>query len=245
MSGPVFAFLGSGEFLPWTEPVDRWLLSHATRGTGRVLVVPTASAPEGDEVFTRWATQGVSHYAELGIESVPVPLRTRDDANSPAVVATLEDASMVFFSGGNPAYLAATLAGTVFWNALVNALVEGMAYAGCSAGIACLGDLAPDSLVRSRDGQVWKPGLGLFPGMFFGPHWNTLESFAPGATDYIVASVPPGSRLLAVDENTAVVGDGVEWQVMGSGGAYLLEEGQWREYRAGESFEATLNPVFA
>ena len=34
-----FALLGSGEFEPWTEPVDRWLLEHGS-GDGRVVVLP-------------------------------------------------------------------------------------------------------------------------------------------------------------------------------------------------------------
>ena len=38
-----FAFLGSGEFQPWHEGIDRWLLDRAD-GDGSVLVVPTASA---------------------------------------------------------------------------------------------------------------------------------------------------------------------------------------------------------
>src|SRR5439155_5875898 len=37
MSPPLtFGLLGSGEFLPWSEEVDRWLLERAT-GDGRVL----------------------------------------------------------------------------------------------------------------------------------------------------------------------------------------------------------------
>ena len=48
-----FGLLGSGEFQPWSGEVDEWVLSRVT-GDGRVLVLPTASAPEGDEVFSRW-----------------------------------------------------------------------------------------------------------------------------------------------------------------------------------------------
>ena len=48
-----FALMGSGEFQPWSRDVDVWALDHVT-GDGRVLVLPTASAPEGDEVFSEW-----------------------------------------------------------------------------------------------------------------------------------------------------------------------------------------------
>src|SRR5207247_11167709 len=68
----VFALLGSGEFEPWTAEVDRWLLER-TIGSGRVLILPTASAPEGDAVFNRWGDMGLAHYEELGIPAEVVP----------------------------------------------------------------------------------------------------------------------------------------------------------------------------
>ena len=43
MSGLSFGLLGSGEFEPWNDEVDRWLLDRAT-GDGSVLILPTACA---------------------------------------------------------------------------------------------------------------------------------------------------------------------------------------------------------
>src|SRR5882724_1349827 len=57
----LFGLFGSGEFLPWAEPVDTRLVESSSRRDGRVLVVPTASAPEGDAVFERWAAMGTEH----------------------------------------------------------------------------------------------------------------------------------------------------------------------------------------
>ena len=74
-----FALLGSGEFEPWTEDVDRWLLDRAT-GDGTVLILPAASAPEGDSVFEMWANMGLTHYGRLGIPAEVVPLKRRKDA---------------------------------------------------------------------------------------------------------------------------------------------------------------------
>ena len=61
----LFALLGSGEFEPWTEEVDRWLLERTT-GSGRVLILPTASAPEGDAIFNQWGDMGLEHYGSWG-----------------------------------------------------------------------------------------------------------------------------------------------------------------------------------
>jgi len=96
-----FALLGSGEFEPWAEPVDRWLLDRAAEAgrDGSVLILPTASAPEGDAVFDKWGTMGLEHYAALQAPAEVVPLKTREDAASEELAAGLATASVVFFSG--------------------------------------------------------------------------------------------------------------------------------------------------
>ena len=71
MSGLSFAFLGSGEFDPWSEPVERWLLARSRNPSGPVLVCPTAAAHEGDESYDGWANKGLDHYHALGIAAVP------------------------------------------------------------------------------------------------------------------------------------------------------------------------------
>lgn len=236
MSEFALGLLGSGEFEPWSGAVDRWLVSRSRTGGDRVLVLPTASAPEGDEVFGRWASMGLAHYAGLGIPAEVVRIRTREDAEDPAHVARLATASMVFFSGGNPAYLSAMLAGTAFWAALREAMDAGLAYGGCSAGVACLGDRAIDSGARRFDADVWKPGLGVFPQVWFGPHWDALDVYVPGLRGFIEASVPSGQVLVAIDERTALVGDGSDWEVVGSASAHVCSGGAWTHHPAGSRF---------
>ena len=241
MSPQSFGLMGSGEFEPWNEEMDRWLLSRTDGRDGRVLILPAASAPEGDEIFDGWAAKGLAHYASFGIPAEVIPLKTQDDANQPELAAKLEGASVVFFSGGNPAYLARILTGSRFWQAIVDEMNRGLAYCGCSAGAACLGDVAPDSSVQDLTSpEIWQPGLGLFPKVYFGPHWDALNTYMPGLQALFVAAVPPDCRLLAIDENTAVVGDGTDWTVIGAGGAYYLDRGSWTECMAGASFKAPL-----
>lgn len=235
----LLGLLGSGEFESWAGEVDRWLLQRVRTGDGSVLVLPAASAPEGDEVFDRWAQMGLEHYTKTGVAAEVLPIKRREDAEDSAFVDELDRASMVFFSGGNPAYLASILERTPFWNRLIERMDEGFAYAGCSAGIACLGELALNS--RSLDsGEMWRPGLKLLPKMVLGPHWDALNTYVPGLQDLILAALPPGFRLFAVDERTAAVGDGTDWHVVGMGSAHLLTGGEWQGFSSGTSFRAQL-----
>ena len=234
-----YGLLGSGEFEPWSADVDRRLLADAT-GDGRVLILPTASAKEGDAIFDGWGSMGLEHFGSLGIPAEVVPIKTREDAGRPEFVAKVAEASVAYFSGGNPAYLAATLNGTPFWSELLRAKERGLAYIGCSAGVACLGDQAPDSdTERFRDG-FWEPGLGVFHGVWFGPHWDALEGYVPGLSDFIVSSVPRGDTLFAIDERTAAVGDGSDWSVVGVAGVHVYRDGEWAHHASGTTFTCDL-----
>ena len=235
-----YGLLGSGEFEPWSADVDRRLLADAT-GDGRVLILPTASAKEGDTIFDGWGSMGLKHFDSIGIPAEVVPIKTREDAGRPGFVAKVTEASAVYFSGGNPAYLAATLSGTPLWAEVLRAQERGLVYIGCSAGVACLGDNAPDSdRERFADG-FWEPGLGVFHGIWFGPHWDALEGFVPGLTDFIVSSVPRGDTLFAIDERTAAVGDGADWTVIGAAGVHVYRDGEWTHHASGDTFTADLS----
>jgi cyanophycinase len=238
-----YALLGSGEFDPWSASVDRWLVGRPASPGGPVLIFPTASAAEGDDVFDMWASKGLAHYRGLGLDAHVVPLKTREDALDPGVVADVAGASAVYFSGGNPAYLAATLQRTPVWEAILAAMDGGTAYAGCSAGVACLGDIAPDSSRQELDRELFRDGLRLFPGTWFGPHWDALDGFAPGLTDFIVSEVPEGARLIGIDENTAMVGDGVTWETAGVGAVHVMLGEDWTHHESGEGFELALRSV--
>jgi cyanophycinase len=234
-----WSLLGSGEFQPWSEPVDRRLLEEAD-GDGRVLILPTASAPEGKDVFERWGSLGLAHFSRLEVAAEVLDLRTREDTDDPRILEKLDGASAVYFSGGNPAYLAATLAETEFLDAMLKHLDRGMAFAGCSAGVACLSEETFDSDTTDL-AEIYKPGLGLTPTTVFAPHWDMVETFMPGATEFIIGSVPEGSTLVGLDEDTAMVGDGSSWEVMGRSSIHVrTADGTWTSYREGDRFELAL-----
>ena len=240
MSERSFAFLGSREFGDWHDGVDRWLLDRSG-GDGSVVVAPTASAPEGDATFDRWATLGLEHYARLGVKASVLPVKTREDAERPEAVAAVDRASVIFFSGGNPWYLSTVLSGTPLWSRIVARLDDGLAYAGCSAGVACLTALTYDSDTEDFE-QVFKPGLGLIPDTLFAPHWDIVDQWVPGARAAITAAAPPDGVLVALDEDTAMLGDGSSWRVEGRPGIHVYRSTTWTRHDVGARFDLRLLP---
>jgi cyanophycinase len=223
-----FLLMGSGEFEPWSAEVELAALVGRARG---VAIAPAASAPEGDGVFDRWARTGLEHYASIGVRAWIVPVKTRADAELEVAVRSIEGAGMVFFSGGNPRYLADTIGGTAFWAALESRLDEGLVFAGCSAG-AMVASRTHDA--RPRLGATWVAGLGLVPAGSFGVHWDRVR-FIPGMRGFVMARAR-GGWFVGIDERTAILGDGAEWRVYGRGSVSLRLDGTTRAYRSGERF---------
>jgi cyanophycinase len=237
----VIALLGSGEFLPWAEEVDRLLIESAPNGSNRVLILPTASAPEGDEMFDKWGRMGEEHYRKIGAEPEVLPLKTREDAFRDEIVETVNGASLIFFSGGNPGYATNVLRGSPFWMAVLRAVRDGASFGGCSAGAGMLGATTPDvtsDVVANFRKMMWVEGLKLYPRLLIGAHWDALDSYVPGLTEFFIGSIPSGQTLLAMDEDTAVVGRGGHWTVHGRGRATVIRPGEpSQSYDTGSSFD--------
>ncbi len=132
------ALVGSGEYLPLMEPVDRLLLARLA-GEARVVCLPTAAGTEGAERIRYWSDLGVAHFAGLGARAEAVGVIDRESAHDASCVARIESANFVYLSGGKPQYLYDTLVGSPTWAAIMRVLEGGGVVAGCSAGAMICG----------------------------------------------------------------------------------------------------------
>jgi cyanophycinase-like exopeptidase len=204
-----FLLLGSGEFEPWSGDAERFVLSRAD-GDGSVAILATACGREGDAVFERWNAMGLAHYASLGVAASALPVRNRTDALDPKSAAALDSASMVFFSGGSPKYLAETISGTPVWDAVQRLVERGGVFAGCSAGAMIAG--------ASRMRFPFSSGLGLLPTSALGVHWDALSAWwIRWLRDLAPRRLPATVRFIGVAEHTAIASDDDLWRVFGSG----------------------------
>jgi cyanophycinase len=233
MPGPV-ALVGAGEFLPAMAEVDAGLLASTGVARPRVAVLPTASFPDGEDVFDRWASMGVAHFAALGAEVEPVLVRDRAGAEDPAAAQAVGEADLVYLSGGKPEYLRHVLEGSAVGTALRDAHERGAVLAGCSAGAMILAGHA----FEFRMGLVpwplrWGRGLGFAPGISVVPHYDAWpEPFSA----LIALQAPRGSVVLGIDEETAVIGRDGAWQVHGAARVTLWRGRHRERFRAGETF---------
>ena len=222
------ALVGSGEYLPVMTDIERALLD------GRpptYVQLATAAAPEGDESLGRWHALGRAQAERLGVEQVVVDVRTREDAESRRWATAVEGAGLIYFSGGNPSFLTETLRGTAVWHAVVKAHEGGAALAGCSAGAMALSDWAP----RMRDlvHPAQTTGLGLVQHVRVIPHFDKMLGWMPDMLRNAVLHKPEGTTLIGIDEDTALVSTGAEWEVQGRQSVWVLGPGSRVEHKAG------------
>ena len=102
--GPV-ALVGAGEFLAPMAEFDRGLLEATGRPRPRVVVLPTAAAPDGEHTFRVWAEMGVEHFSALGAEVEPVLVRNAEQGHDAAALQAIGEADLVYLSGGHPRHL--------------------------------------------------------------------------------------------------------------------------------------------
>lgn len=219
------ALVGAGEYLPAMEPVDRALIATLDK-PARVVVLPTASAPDGPGVPERWAQMGIEHFTRLGAAVQPVMLLDRHDAENVALAAQIAAANFVYFSGGKPRYLLEALQNTPAWQAVLSVYESSGVVAGCSAGAMVMGGELFDVP------QIWRtiPALGLVPSVLVIPHFDEI----PGIVSTLTSTMRRGSTIVGIDGMTALVRHDGRYTVSGRGGVTVFTDGGRKRYVDGQ-----------
>ncbi|HEV8534753.1 MAG TPA: Type 1 glutamine amidotransferase-like domain-containing protein [Candidatus Limnocylindria bacterium] len=241
MSRGRLLLLGSGEFTPVMDDLDREILASIPKPRPRIAIVPTASGLE--ETPQSWSDMGIAHFAPLGADAIPVMVLRRDDARDRRWIEALRDVDWIFFSGGRPQHAIAALEGTPFWDAVVRRHREGAVLAGASAGAMMLGEksYAPDNFDEGGFPQTiaMRDGLNVLPGHFVIPHFDLLGTFPSERVGEWIALWPDGCRGIGIDEDTAIVEGPDRWTVWGRGRAVTMSSFQKQEiHPPGTSFDA-------
>ncbi len=238
MPGPV-ALVGAGEFLASMTEFDRGLLAATGRGRPRVVILPTASAPDGEATFRAWADRGVEHFAELGAEVEPVMVRDVADGYDAAALQAIGESDLVYLSGGHPRHLLTVLLGSPLGAALRAAHARGATVAGCSAGAMAIAGRATDfrMLPRLRIPLPfplrWPAGLALVEGCAVLPHY---DAWPEPLAALVALQAPRGEVVLGIDEDTAVVGSNGAWQVHGRGRVTVWRGRHRDRFHRGDAF---------
>ena len=226
------ALVGAGEFLDSMNDVDRQLLDRA--GGNKVVILPTASAPDGAGVPERWIKMGVDHFTGLGAQAVGLLALDRAACADAAMADRVRAANLIYFSGGKPDYLRSTLDGTAVWSAVREVFDRGGVIAGCSAGAMIMGGYVPEFSARAGVPLInhWQASFALVPDAIVAPHYN---EFPEVMVSVMFGRRPPGTYLIGIDGHTALVGFDHTWQVLGAGRVTVKHGRETKRYTAGQA----------
>lgn len=225
--------VGSGEYLPVMNAVDSYLLECLSPNgrKPRVACLPTAAGKEGESSVNRWLNMGVQHFSALGAEVQAVHIIDRESANDPHWETVLENADLIYFSGGDPGYLYETMQGSLAWTAAQRAWARGATYAGCSAGAMILARRMPSFRLAGT-----QEGFGILPAMFIVPHFDAIPAIWKPVVFALQRQLKKGEYMIGIDEETALIGSlGGEWMVRGKSGVHIFSRKTRTSYLDGQT----------
>ncbi len=220
---PPLALIGSGEYLPTMAAIDRMLLDATGKERPRVAIVPTAAGLEDPR---QWTDLGCQHFLGLGADPVPVHAVDRASCDDPRWADAILECDLVYFSGGQPHHLIASIQGSRLWAAVARRHAEGAVLAGSSAGAMFLAEKSlgfPDGFTDNVPRRVeLYDGVGLLRGLLVVPHYDIIPPEVIGQFRHLV---PAGLLVLGIDEDTALLRLDGHWSVAGKGSVWLLRDG--------------------
>ncbi|MEO0457154.1 MAG: cyanophycinase [Cyanobacteria bacterium P01_A01_bin.114] len=186
-----------------------------------VLTAATSEPREAGETY-------IEVFERLGVEDVTVVnTRDRDEADTVEVLDAIATATGVFFTGGDQARIVETIKDTLLEDILHKCHSEGMVVAGTSAGAAAIPDVMiveGDSQTHARlDTVEMGPGLGFLSGIVVDQHFAQR-----GRLGRLLAATLqcPTALGFGIDEDTALIVEGNNLEVIGSGAVTIVDESE-------------------
>ena len=204
---------------------DKIILGEVARrvGSGKLVVSTVAMARGTDELFEQYEqafrSLGVKHIYNLEINS-------REEATREAKVKILDNATGVFFTGGDQVKITSQIGDTPIFQRIRQIYDDGGVIAGTSAGASVLSETM---LVYGGDEEShviggsmrMAPGLGLIGGVIIDQHF--MERGRVGRLLGAVAQNPKNLGI-GIDEQTAIVVErGNGFYVLGTGAVYVID----------------------
>ena len=202
---------------------DKLVLRTVAEHAGPKIVVATvASQGHADELWETYEkvfrSLGVRHVHHLNIQS-------REEAKSDRALRTLEDATSIFFTGGDQLKITSQLGDSPVYERVLEIFNHGGTIAGTSAGASVM---CETMMVRGAASETHRigtqlqmaPGFGLVKGVIVDQHFSER-----GRITRLIGAVSQNPRILGIgiDEDTAIILRRRRFQVVGQGGVYVLD----------------------
>jgi cyanophycinase len=195
----------------------------ASHARSRVLVVATLAS---EEPAQQWESYREA-FGDLDVGDIRhLQIEGREGASTQSNLEMVDNASVVYFTGGDQLKLASKLGGTPMLNRIHRLYEErGGVVAGTSAGASALGATmlvshATESSHKVESSFFMARGLGLVPDLVIDQHFAQRARI-----ERLVGAVAedPGVLGIGIDEDTAVIVESRTLRIIGSGAVYVAD----------------------
>jgi cyanophycinase len=185
------------------------------------LVLATIASAEPENYYEEYK----QCFSRLGIgELIHVYIADRSESVDKEKLAQLEHVDGVFFSGGDQLRISSQIGDTPFETRILEIYRQGGVIAGTSAGASVMGEIM---LIRGPNAESHRIGeLHLAPGLHLLKDVIIDQHFAErGRIGRLLGAVALNPRILGIgiDEDTAIVVQGRQFHVLGSGAVYVID----------------------
>ena len=187
-----------------------------------VILVATIATEYPKEAFRKYK----KIFENLGVKNIKgLNIEEGEDSLNENNIKLIEEAALIFFTGGDQLRITSLVGGTSIYDALKIASQNGCIIVGTSAGASVMSDTM---IVNGEDEESPRkftlkmaPGLGFLEGVMIDQHFAQR-----GRIGRLLTGIAQNPEVLGVgiDEDTALlVRDNGDAQVIGSGAVYFLD----------------------
>ena len=187
-----------------------------------IILVATIATEYPKEAFRKYK----KIFENLGVKNIKgLNIEEREDSLNENNIKLIEEAALIFFTGGDQLRITSLVGGTSIYDALKRASQNGCIIVGTSAGASVMSDTM---IVNGEDEESPRkftlkmaPGLGFLEGVMIDQHFAQR-----GRIGRLLTGIAQNPEVLGVgiDEDTALlVRDNGDAQIIGSGAVYFLD----------------------
>jgi cyanophycinase len=193
------------------------------KGAKARIVVMTVATNKPSEVGGEY----VAAFKRLGVDSVSiVDVTSRHDTKSEESLQLIEEATGIFFTGGDQLHITTLLGGTRMHGLLHERFEKGVVLGGTSAGAAMMSN---SMFIRGKSDETPRfggmeigPGMDFLTGAVIDTHFSQRGRIGRLLT--AVAHYPQDIGI-GIDENTAMIVNDTEFEVIGEGAVTVVDAG--------------------
>jgi cyanophycinase len=193
------------------------------RGPKARIVVMTIATDSPKEVGDEYAAA----FKKLGVDDVQIiDVSTRADTEAEQALQALEQATGIFFTGGDQLHITSFLGGSKMHDRLIQKATRGAIIAGTSAGASMMGNsmiISGEPDTNPRFGAVdIGPGMDFFLGAMIDVHFSQR-----GRMGRLITAVShfPQDLGIGIDEDTAIIATDHHFEVIGAGAVTIIDAG--------------------